>query len=620
MKKLSFLLPLFYIISLTVFAQIPAGYYNAAVGKTGAGLKTQLFSIISTGYKAVSYDNLGDVYVTSDRTSTGNVWDIYSTCDWNFGQKLCGNYTYVCDCYNKEHSIPQSWFSSRTPMVSDAFHVYPTDGKVNGQRSNYPYGECSGGNTLSANALGKLGTSTFPGYSGTVFEPVDEFKGDLARTYFYFATRYENIMTSIGGASFSGNVYPALSDWSINLFLKWHRQDPVSQKETDRNNAIYAHQKNRNPFIDYPELAEYIWGTKNGQSWTLNTTSEPTLLSPTSGSTIDFGTVSYQQNAQKSISILGSSLTGDLILSLSGNDASYFSIPSFTVSKANAQAGYSLTVTYNAPVTGSHSAVLTISGGGITTVSVNLAGTAVDCQNLLFSAPFSTTMTPFSQFNVSGDQVWSWINATYGVAMSGYANTTNNVNEDWLLTPTLNLSTYNNVVLDFEHTINKGTVANMQTENTVWISNNYVSGNPNAANWTQLTIPTYPAGNNWTFVSSGNINIPADKCKANTYIGFKYKSTATASSTWEIKNLNLTGNCTSTSVPTICKKNKHSIYSENRNIIVSNLDNEDVIICDIYGKKVFAQKNKSGEIKVNSFNSGVFIVKAGNEVQKIIVR
>ena len=88
-------------------------------------------------------------------------------------------------------------------MVSDAFHVYPTDGKVNGQRSNFPFGECSGGTTLSG-GKGRLGNSTFSGYSGTVFEPADEYKGDFARTYFYFATRYQDKMTSIGSESFNG--------------------------------------------------------------------------------------------------------------------------------------------------------------------------------------------------------------------------------------------------------------------------------------------------------------------------------------------------------------------------------------------------------------------------------
>lgn len=261
------------VFSLIIAAQPPSGYYDKALGKSEAQLKITLYSIISSGYVTKSYDYLYTIYATSDVTSDGKVWDMYSTCTWTPGQKQCGNYSVVCDCYNREHSIPQSWFSSRSPMVSDAFHVYPTDGKVNGQRGNYPFGECANGTTLSR-GKGKLGSSTFEGYSGTVFEPDDEYKGDFARTYFYFATRYENIMTTIGGESFNNAIYPAFTTWSQNLFLKWHRQDPVSQKEIVRNNAIYAHQKNRNPFIDNPELAEFIWGNQKGKAWNLTPVDE----------------------------------------------------------------------------------------------------------------------------------------------------------------------------------------------------------------------------------------------------------------------------------------------------------------------------------------------------------
>ena len=261
-----FILKIFWLCTVLMVAQPPAGYYNAANGKSDAQLKTTLYGIISSGYVTKSYDFLYTIYQTSDVTSDGKIWDMYSTCTWTLGQKQCGNYSNVCDCYNREHSVPQSWFGSSSPMVSDAFHVYPTDGKVNGQRGNYPFGEATNGTTLS-NGKGRLGNSTFSGYTGTVFEPVDEYKGDFARTYFYFATRYENIMNTIGGESFNKTKYPAFSTWSTNLFLKWHRQDPVSQKEITRNNAIYVHQKNRNPFIDYPELAEYIWGNFKGTSW-----------------------------------------------------------------------------------------------------------------------------------------------------------------------------------------------------------------------------------------------------------------------------------------------------------------------------------------------------------------
>jgi hypothetical protein len=157
-------------------------------------------------------------------------------------------------------------------MVSDAHHIYPTDGKVNGQRSNYPHGECSGGTTLSG-GKGRLGASTFSEYSGTVFEPVDEYKGDFARTYFYFTTRYMNTSVTSGGGVF-GNTFGELDTWCIDLYLKWSRQDPVSKKETDRNNAIEVFQHNRNPFIDHPELAEFIWGTKKGSTWSLTSAVE----------------------------------------------------------------------------------------------------------------------------------------------------------------------------------------------------------------------------------------------------------------------------------------------------------------------------------------------------------
>ncbi len=241
-------------------------YYESAIGETERGLKTALHYIIDN-HKDKGYDGLFAVYADSD-VKNGKLLDMYSTCSWTLSGDRCGNYKNVCDCWNREHSIPQSWYNKQRPMVSDGHHIVPTDGKVNGQRSNYPFGECENGEVESAKALGRRGTSTFPGYSGTVFEPDDEYKGDFARMTLYFATRYQDKMSgSVSGATFATNTYPSLSTWSMNLFLKWHREDPVSQKEIDRNNGVYKHQKNRNPYIDYPELVEYVWGNKKGQAW-----------------------------------------------------------------------------------------------------------------------------------------------------------------------------------------------------------------------------------------------------------------------------------------------------------------------------------------------------------------
>ena len=264
MKKLFFILLL--VPATLAFAAAPSTYYDSAEGQSSDNLRYALQSIID-GHTNVGYDGLYSVYSTSDKTSSGALWDMYSTCTWTWGDK-CGSYGAVCDCYNREHSVPQSWFGSASPMVADAFHVYPTDGKVNGQRSNYQFGECANGVSLGGKALGKLGQSTFPGYTSlTVFEPADQYKGDFARTYFYMATRYADKCGSWGNAFNAVASNSGLSKYSIALFLKWHRADPVSQKEITRNDAVYAKQHNRNPFIDYPMLAEFIWGTQKGQPW-----------------------------------------------------------------------------------------------------------------------------------------------------------------------------------------------------------------------------------------------------------------------------------------------------------------------------------------------------------------
>lgn len=377
MKKQYLLIIISLIISLVLNAQEPSGYYDTAEGKTTAQLKTALSDIITEGYVAKSYDFLYTIYKTSDRTPDGRVWDMYSRCTWHFGSSECGTYHSICDCYNREHSIPQSWFGKAEPMRTDAFHVYPTDGKVNGYRSNNPYGETNGKN-IEENALGKLGACTFPGYTGKVFEPVDEYKGDFARTYFYFATRYENKMKTMKGASFNNTTYPSFSSWSQNLFLKWHRQDPVSQKEIDRNNAIYTYQKNRNPFIDHPELVEYIWGDKMGMPWTKNATNAPYIESPAINSIIDFGNIPSQQNSSLIITVKGAKLEGGLSLQLSGESASSFSLSTNFISKTDAENGYSLSISCNPQALGTLNAALVVSGGGITPTSYAITAVSSD--------------------------------------------------------------------------------------------------------------------------------------------------------------------------------------------------------------------------------------------------
>ncbi len=250
-------------------------YYSSISNtQTGSTLKTALYNKI-LGHAVTAYGSgssgLWATYSTTDPYYNGTVWDIYSTgiCssspyEFIFSTDQCGTYSIEGDCYNREHSFPQSWFTSSSPMVSDMFHIYPTDGKVNGMRNNYPHGEVSSP-TYTSLVGGKLGTNTTAGYTGIVFEPIDEYKGDLARSFFYMATRYENLIAgwqANGNANdvLAGNSYPAYDAWFINLLIKWNNQDPPSVKEINRNNAVFGYQTNRNPYIDSPQYVYKVWG------------------------------------------------------------------------------------------------------------------------------------------------------------------------------------------------------------------------------------------------------------------------------------------------------------------------------------------------------------------------
>lgn len=262
-------------IWLQGISQPPAGYYDAANGLSGAALKTALFNIVE-GHTSKSYDYLWTAFQTTDKKSNGKVWCMYSDVpggtpayQYTFVSQQCGSYNSEADCYNREHSFPSSWFNDASPMNTDLFHIYPTDGYVNSQRSNYPLGKVNSPSWTSTNGS-KRGSNSTLGYGGIVFEPIDEYKGDFARTYFYMATRYENVISSwrtnstAADAVLDGTSYPVFEPWVITLLLQWHTDDPVSQKETDRNNAVYAIQGNRNPFIDNPTYAASIWGGQGG--------------------------------------------------------------------------------------------------------------------------------------------------------------------------------------------------------------------------------------------------------------------------------------------------------------------------------------------------------------------
>lgn len=262
MKKLLFALIFFFSASY-LFAQIPNGYYTNAQNKKGYALRSALFNIIKN-HTVVSYAGLWTAFQTTDVKPNGKVWDMYSDTpdqtppyEFTFGSNQCGNYSGEGDCYNREHSVPASWFNDASPMYSDLFHLVPTDGYVNNRRSNYPFGDVGSASWTSQNGS-KLGSSSVSGYSGTVFEPIDDYKGDFARALFYMSVCYMD--KNLGQTTTSMYTNGSLDSWAIAMLIQWHTLDPVSQKEINRNNAVYDEQGNRNPFIDYPELVGKIYG------------------------------------------------------------------------------------------------------------------------------------------------------------------------------------------------------------------------------------------------------------------------------------------------------------------------------------------------------------------------
>lgn len=307
MKRTHLLLTLVtLLVAGTASAQGPNNsgtYYQDANGKKGAELKTALCGIIKANHVSLDYGSLWGHYETTDKRSDGKVWDMYSNkSNFTYGstdQDSGSGGSTEGDKFNREHSFPNSWFGGikNSIMYSDLFHLYPTDKLVNNKRSNHPFGETNG-SWKSNDDFCKLGSCTYTGYSGTVFEPNDIYKGDFARTYFYMVTRYEDEIpswyTDYGvnsgkgeetskavKATLDGNKYPGFQEWQLNMLLEWATNDPVDkpiEKETPRNNAVYGIQGNRNPFIDYPGLEQYIWGTLKEVAFSYDNYQQPAAV------------------------------------------------------------------------------------------------------------------------------------------------------------------------------------------------------------------------------------------------------------------------------------------------------------------------------------------------------
>ncbi len=257
---------------ISVFAGVPSGYYSRIDGQKKAELKSAVKACINSGKKTLSYSSLFEYYERTDVMpgTQDQVFDYYNTQVFHYTGKGTAP-----SGMNKEHCCPQSWFKSTGGCYSDLFNVMPSESNANSSKSNYPVGVVNPNKVTYSNPHMKVGPSATNEYTGSVFEPCDEFKGDFARIYLYVATCYDQAAWGEKSSAidevcaFTKEAYPTIRPAFINLLLQWHRQDPVDEWEIGRNERVYKEQNNRNPFIDYPQLAEYIWGDSTAYAFDL---------------------------------------------------------------------------------------------------------------------------------------------------------------------------------------------------------------------------------------------------------------------------------------------------------------------------------------------------------------
>lgn len=326
------ILLLTFALSVAACAQVPNGYYEEAEGLEGYELKTALHNIIKD-FNDQSYGALRDLYASNDSRNgfrdryyeeDNSLLDIYSENPdgpdpYNYNpNSSMGSGANEGNAFNREHLIPQSYFNEGYPMRADAFHVWPTDSKVNGWRGSYAFGEivnpenanpCNSGatNLPCKSQNGTLKGKFVDNTNITVMEPIDEFKGDVARAFFYFATCYQNRMSNFYNSSntssvkvmFDGSNNKVFSDGFLNQLVAWHIMDPVSDRERDINNLIYyAHQNNRNPYIDHPEWVQTVWNINMDTEDFMYQERNDVLVYTTSNKTVGV----KLQNESKSIS------------------------------------------------------------------------------------------------------------------------------------------------------------------------------------------------------------------------------------------------------------------------------------------------------------------------------
>ncbi len=601
-------------IAVSVWGQAPDGYYDDAEGLTGYQLKTALKEIID-GHIDKGYDYLYTIYEDSDSDyyyeNDGTVLDMYSekpneadAYNYHHQQETCGTYHNEGDCYNREHIVPQSIFNSASPMKSDAHFVVPTDGYVNNRRSSYPFGEVSNPTWTSTNGS-KLGTNSTDGYSGTVFEPIDEFKGDIARMLFYVATRYEDEIAGWGDTDmFDGTSDHVFSDWFLEILLSWHNQDPVSQREIDRNNAVYSYQENRNPFIDHPGWVAEIWDTS------------PDTEAPTIPANLSFVSIT-----DTSMSITWDASTDDrgvdeYLIYVDGTQVATTSTTNYTISGLESATTYQVCVKARDV------------SGNTSDCSNTITGTTL---NAIFSENFDNCFGQFKAVSEASDKNWT-CETQYGeddsacVQMNGYQQ--DEESKDWLITTSpFNFDEYDDEELSFYAAYQYG-----ETPLEVVYSADYDGGDyPSNFTWTEVPNVNLPTPDGSTDRTDYRVdNADLSSVQGSVYIAFKYFTEGKAPTRWTIDSFKIYASETTA----VNAENKEvvTIYPNPLNApkvlqisMPGNAYNTQIYISDLSGKQIFEKTFNTTKTSIDLYfiPKGIYFVnvqsKVGTHFLKLII-
>ncbi|EMY82197.1 secreted endonuclease I [Psychroflexus gondwanensis ACAM 44] len=619
------------------YAQAPSGYYESTDGLLSYELKTVLKIIIDDigdgngfpSHQDQGYGALYDAYAAENSGDSddyfendGTVLDMYSerslgidNYNYEHFENNCGNYSDEGDCYNREHLVPQSTFNSASPMKNDYFHVVPSDGAVNGARGSFPFGEVTNPNYTSTNGS-KRGSNTFPGYTGIVFEPIDEFKGDIARAVLYFAIRYEDEFSSSWRTNevLADNPQDFFVDWYLALLLSWHLNDPVSEREIDRNNNGYQFQSNRNPLIDRPEFAVMIWGdfTDNEPP------SAPSDLQAnnTTNSSLQLSWTSSEDNVAVAQYIIEQDNVD--IGSVGSNQSTYL------VTGLNAETLYNFRL------------YAVDQGGNISEPSDNLDVLTLSEPSYLISEDFencSTALDNFTAISEISALDWRCIsddgeNNSQGYQMNAFQNG-QIPSLDWLITSNkINFDEFELEKISFFASANFG-----NTKLELLFSSSYTgNGNPSNFNWQEVPnveVPLHPNGSGSLFTYNAE-SIDISELPENAYIAFRYNTTNGQLATrWTIDNFRITGeqvlSSSSFSNTLEVKLYPNPLKNSHIHLNFNSSDRKRIELYDLNGKILLTKHSKQNYFKedLGWLTPGIYFFKIyqhGNSVIKKLVK